>query len=318
MSRNQQRRLMDQRHPMQRYQNDRSAVNPWEGGFAPGGGSGLLPTPSTSNLLSQLSSPEAQLAVASNLLSSLLRPVTNNFQQGQLPALMGLGNSSSNYGSSYGNNQQYNDNYPSRGGGGGGGGGFDDYHSGPGNHRRSFESFRSGRSPLHLFLLAVFSFLFPLRHTLVSSLVSVEQRSPVRNAPPKRGQQSNRGRQAGSQSKTKMSSEQHQNQQKDGKREPGNRKDSGATFEGLPKAAFHCHVCKKDMWDAKSFDNHVKGMAHQKMLAEREKGYMVKAQLLRHEAKQLKSFLHPKCTNCHEEFSLRIDMDRHLVSAAHL
>lgn len=53
-------------------------VNPWEGGLVPGGRSGitgLLPTPpQASNLLSQLSSPEAQLALASNLLSTLLRP----------------------------------------------------------------------------------------------------------------------------------------------------------------------------------------------------------------------------------------------------
>ena len=55
------------------------AVNPWEGGMVPGGRGGisaLLPTPpQASNLLSQLSSsPEAQLALASNLLSTILRP----------------------------------------------------------------------------------------------------------------------------------------------------------------------------------------------------------------------------------------------------
>jgi hypothetical protein len=52
-------------------------VNPWEAGLVPGGRSGvagLLPTPPQTNLLSQLSSPEAQLALASNLLSTLLRP----------------------------------------------------------------------------------------------------------------------------------------------------------------------------------------------------------------------------------------------------
>ncbi|CAG2062439.1 unnamed protein product, partial [Timema podura] len=71
-----------------------SNVNPWEGGMVPGrssGGSfsagiaGLLPTPSQPNLLSQLSSPEAQLAIASNLLTSLLRP-----QQSQVPSLLSL------------------------------------------------------------------------------------------------------------------------------------------------------------------------------------------------------------------------------------
>ena len=46
-----------------------SNVNPWEGGMMPGG-RGILPTPD--NNLS-LTSPQAQLAFASNLLSNLLR-----------------------------------------------------------------------------------------------------------------------------------------------------------------------------------------------------------------------------------------------------
>lgn len=62
----------------------RPALSPWEGGFTPGsnagGGGGLLPTPPVPSLLSQFSSPEAQLAAASNLLTSLLRPVQSNMQ----------------------------------------------------------------------------------------------------------------------------------------------------------------------------------------------------------------------------------------------
>lgn len=44
-------------------------MNPWEGGMMPG--RGILPTPNNNNL--NLSSPQAQLAIASNLLSNLLR-----------------------------------------------------------------------------------------------------------------------------------------------------------------------------------------------------------------------------------------------------
>ncbi|PSN42302.1 hypothetical protein C0J52_11139 [Blattella germanica] len=63
-------------------------VNPWEGGMVPGrsGVAGLLPTPQT-GLFSQLSnSAEAQLALASNLLSTILRPQ----QQPQVPSLLSL------------------------------------------------------------------------------------------------------------------------------------------------------------------------------------------------------------------------------------
>lgn len=49
-------------------------MNPWEGGMVPGGsrgGSGLLPAPGQSDLLSQLSTTEAQLALASNLINKI-------------------------------------------------------------------------------------------------------------------------------------------------------------------------------------------------------------------------------------------------------
>lgn len=51
-----------------------SQVNPWEGGLPPGGnrgGAGLLPSPNQPDLLSQLSSTEAQLAIASNLINKI-------------------------------------------------------------------------------------------------------------------------------------------------------------------------------------------------------------------------------------------------------
>lgn len=51
-------------------------MNPWEGGMMPG--RGILPTPN--NNLS-LASPQAQLAIASNLLSNLLRTQQDNQPQ---------------------------------------------------------------------------------------------------------------------------------------------------------------------------------------------------------------------------------------------
>lgn len=58
-----------------------SQVNPWQGGVVPGGNQmgllGLLPTPAQSGLSSQLSTPEAQLAMATNLLNKILSPQQN-------------------------------------------------------------------------------------------------------------------------------------------------------------------------------------------------------------------------------------------------
>ncbi|XP_065341696.1 zinc finger protein on ecdysone puffs [Cloeon dipterum] len=57
--------------------------------------------------------------------------------------------------------------------------------------------------------------------------------------------------------------------------------DRSASYEGLPGAAFRCHLCKKSMWDARSFDNHVRGIAHLRMLDRVEKDYGEKAKTLR-------------------------------------
>lgn len=55
---------------------------------------------------------------------------------------------------------------------------------------------------------------------------------------------------------------------------------------------FYCHMCKKHMWDATSFENHVKGRTHLMMREGVEESYRLKANMIRQEAKieeQLKS-----------------------------
>lgn len=49
--------------------NYNSSMNPWEGGMIPGRGTGSV---GQGDLLSQLASPEAQLAIASNLINKLI------------------------------------------------------------------------------------------------------------------------------------------------------------------------------------------------------------------------------------------------------
>lgn len=55
------------------YDSYSSPMNPWEGGMVPGrSGSGGMMASGQTDLLSQLTSPEAQLALASNLINKLI------------------------------------------------------------------------------------------------------------------------------------------------------------------------------------------------------------------------------------------------------
>lgn len=63
-------------------------------------------------------------------------------------------------------------------------------------------------------------------------------------------------------------------------------------YADVPNVMFYCHMCKKHMWDATSFENHVKGRTHLMMREGVEESYRLKANMIRQEAKieeQLKS-----------------------------
>lgn len=69
-----------------------------------------------------------------------------------------------------------------------------------------------------------------------------------------------------------------------------NKKES--KYADVPNVMFYCHMCKKHMWDATSFENHVKGRTHLMMREGVEESYRLKANMIRQEAKieeQLKS-----------------------------
>ncbi|XP_062136315.1 zinc finger protein on ecdysone puffs isoform X1 [Drosophila sulfurigaster albostrigata] len=79
---------------------------------------------------------------------------------------------------------------------------------------------------------------------------------------------------------------------------PGEKKiESSATpkespYASVPNDMFYCHLCKKHMWDANSFENHIKGRTHLMMREGIEESYRLKANMIRQEAKlaeQLKS-----------------------------
>lgn len=69
-------------------------------------------------------------------------------------------------------------------------------------------------------------------------------------------------------------------------------KQKESKYADVPNVMFYCHMCKKHMWDATSFENHVKGRTHLMMREGVEESYRLKANMIRQEAKieeQLKS-----------------------------
>ncbi|XP_016970868.1 zinc finger protein on ecdysone puffs isoform X1 [Drosophila rhopaloa] len=86
------------------------------------------------------------------------------------------------------------------------------------------------------------------------------------------------------------------NQNKKKEPTPGEKKIESPTKESpyasVPNDMFYCHLCKKHMWDANSFENHIKGRTHLMMREGIEESYRLKANMIRQEAKiaeQLKS-----------------------------
>uniref|UniRef100_A0A0K8TSP6 Putative cathepsin b mrna 3'-untranslated-region-binding protein cbbp n=1 Tax=Tabanus bromius TaxID=304241 RepID=A0A0K8TSP6_TABBR len=56
-------------------------------------------------------------------------------------------------------------------------------------------------------------------------------------------------------------------------------------YADVPNDMFYCHLCKKDMWDSTSFENHIKGRTHMMMREGIEESYRLKANMIRQEAK---------------------------------
>ncbi|XP_021926329.1 zinc finger protein on ecdysone puffs isoform X2 [Zootermopsis nevadensis] len=293
-------------------------VNPWEGGLVPGGRSGvggLLPTPpQSSNLLSQLSSPEAQLALASNLLSTLLRPQQPS---PEVPSLLSLGSlghlGNAPGGSGY---RQHSGYGPGR-------------YQDPGpNRRKRMESrrqepYNKGRRPA------------ParggperkpggsqgLRSPSIGKSRSGSGTKPGVKADrkdddkePKKDKDLEDDKSSGAEKKTdeedvkrdegedgekkrdwkdeKKSEElsgadkdENEDDKEEDEKDKGVEKVPASRYSGIPPSLFYCHVCKKHMWDENSFQNHLKGRTHQLMMDKLEESYKIRVELMRHEQK---------------------------------
>ncbi|XP_049829586.1 zinc finger protein on ecdysone puffs-like isoform X1 [Schistocerca gregaria] len=290
-------------------------VNPWEGGLVPGnprgggGLAGLLPTPTQqSSLVSQLSSTEAQLAIASNLLTTLLRP--QQPAQPQVPPLLSLGTLGQlgNIGQGFRQQQQFG-SAPGR---------FQD------NRRRRLDSRRT--EPYNKNAQGRRS--TPSKGGPERKPGAQGFRSPVRKSRPgagsKLGGKADDKEHKDKEEEDKTNGDVQKADEEDGKREEGEGGDDkkrdwkeerkpedgeiveeedkgdgeteeerdddddeekGNRYSGIPNALFFCHVCKKHMWDGNSFESHLKGRTHQLMMDKLEESNKIKVELMRHKLK---------------------------------
>ncbi|XP_067003468.1 zinc finger protein on ecdysone puffs isoform X2 [Anabrus simplex] len=280
-------------------------VNPWEGGMVPGGMrsgvAGLLPTPPQSgNLISQLSSPEAQLAIASNLLTTLLRPQQ---QQNQVPSLLSLGalGQVGNVGASYRQSGYGQDQgrYQDRG---------QNRRSGRMDERRG-EPYGKGRHPTSSKggperKSGGQGYRSPIgknRPASGSKVGSKAEKKDDKDAQKDKEEDKGNGdlnkeedvkREDGEEGeegnkrdwkKEKKDDDDDEMEGDGGKRESG--KKSSSRYHGIPDNFFFCHVCKKHMWDDHSFENHLKGRTHLLMMDKLDESYKIKVELMRHELK---------------------------------
>lgn len=329
-------------------------VNPWQGGVVPGGnqmgGLALLPTPAQTGLLSQLTTPEAQLAMATNLLNKILSPQQN--QTSNVPSLLSL-------------------------------------HTGPINRSMSYNDYRSRNSyadrrrerPVER-RMQPYSKSGLNRRGDGKSRLGRSRNSDKSSSSPKprkrdtddKDKKNKDGEKANGDvsvedddSKRGEDGEKKTDKESEGDKEKDDKYVCGAKYAGVPNALLVCHVCHKNMWDATSFEKHVTGKRHQIMMEQLDETYKIKVELLRHEQRaaesqremeierlerqgkkvfnnkreyctmcdlhfygnlishrkkdrhqKLKSFLHPKCHLCHKEFPNRLEWDDHKLTAPHL
>ncbi|KAL2743403.1 zinc finger protein on ecdysone puffs-like [Vespula maculifrons] len=54
-------------------------------------------------------------------------------------------------------------------------------------------------------------------------------------------------------------------------------------YAEVPMSHMFCYICNKHMWDGYSFENHLRGRAHQLMMEKLDESYKLKVDLMRHE-----------------------------------
>ncbi|XP_043249040.1 zinc finger protein on ecdysone puffs isoform X2 [Colletes gigas] len=308
-------------------------MNPWEGGMMPG--RGILPTPN--NNLS-LASPQAQLAIASNLLTNLLR--SQQDVQPQVPSLLSLGNNFSGSGPNFSNQQSFQS------------GRFNDRpvrhpmknqrpqpYNKMGNRARDGPAGRRGPSAQQSRAPQSGSQRMngnqtqhrndksskPIPASKQNQTAKKEQQdiktsdnekaeAPVAKSDEieesedkKRAWKDEKKKYENVQVVVKLDESEKSPDDSELKTEKsadeagkdantsGNEKDSKMTgkksearhaesrYAEVPMSHMFCHICNKHMWDGYSFENHLRGRAHQLMMEKLDESYKLKVDLMRHD-----------------------------------
>ncbi|XP_076286290.1 protein on ecdysone puffs isoform X1 [Lasioglossum baleicum] len=309
-------------------------MNPWEGGMMPG--RGILPTPN--NNLS-LASPQAQLAIASNLLTNLLRN-QQDVQQQQVPSLLSLGNNFSGPGPNFPNQQNFQS------------GRFNDRpirhpmknqrpqpYNKMGNRARDGPAGRRGPSAQQSRAPQSGSQRMNGNQTqhrndksskpipaskqnqtakkeqqdvktsdnekaeapVVKSEVIEEsedkkrdwkdEKKELESAQATKSNDDEKSQDDAEQKTDKTSTEEVEKDpnastsEKDAKMtgKKSEARHAESRYAEVPMSHMFCHICNKHMWDGYSFENHLRGRAHQLMMEKLDEMYKLKVDLMRHE-----------------------------------
>ncbi|XP_018392387.1 PREDICTED: zinc finger protein on ecdysone puffs isoform X1 [Cyphomyrmex costatus] len=307
-------------------------MNPWESGMMPG--RGILPTPN--NNLS-LASPQAQLAIASNLLTNLLRS-QQEVQPQQVPSLMSLGNNYSGPGPNYPNQQNYSS------------GRFNDRpvrhsmknqrpqpYNKMGNRARDGPAGRRGPSAQQSRAPQSGSQRMngnqiqhrndksskPIPASKQNQTAKKEQQdvktSDSEKAEPPVPKSSdadesedkkrdwkdeknmeevkiestedekmddNEKKDKFTEDSSKEAKDTSEKTEKESSKTTGKKSEvrhAESRYSEVPMNHMFCHICNKHMWDGFSFENHLRGRAHQLMMEKLDESYKLKVDLMRHE-----------------------------------
>ncbi|XP_076675727.1 protein on ecdysone puffs isoform X3 [Andrena cerasifolii] len=310
-------------------------MNPWEGGMMPG--RGILPTPN--NNLS-LASPQAQLAIASNLITNLLRNQQQEAQP-QVPSLLSLGNNFSGPGPNFQNQQNFSS------------GRFNDRpvrhpmknqrpqpYNKMGNRARDGPAGRRGPSAQQSRAPQSGSQRMngnqnqhrndksskPIPASKQNQAAKKEQQdvktsdNEKAEAPVVKSEEIEESEdkkhdwkdvKKEAEDAQAVETEEAEKPQEDAEQKSDDKsvtedaskeantsateKDAKMTgkksearhaesrYAEVPMSHMFCHICNKHMWDGYSFENHLRGRAHQLMMEKLDESYKLKVDLMRHE-----------------------------------
>ncbi|XP_065214941.1 zinc finger protein on ecdysone puffs-like isoform X2 [Planococcus citri] len=268
-------------------------VNPW---LSTSNNNGSSYNNSLGRNMNIVNDPQAQLALASNLLNNLLSPSQLN-NLSQPPSLLSLGNMS-NSRSAYGGNQSYN---------------RDRFNHGRPNHqgkvqkrddfkKQDNKNKRFGNDRKNAGLkkpdqsdkksagdaknvqekkdtTTIGSATASSVTTSTVSTTDNKEEVKVDNAdkleqPVSVGKGKKKGKKAANEKKPETAKKDEDSKKTE---------EVKVSYSEVPPALLFCHICRKHMWDDSSFEKHLEGRPHKMMVEELDQSYKLKVDLLRHD-----------------------------------